>query len=298
MGSIPAAPAVSYEDVIELWIAERTNAKQPPRPKAITARRTKLKRFFDWLGRGTDMASVTLADLQRYKESLMHQPGGIAFDHLAETKTTYRFADRNNRFLNGNPADKLVVPKKPPHEERRAFTDEEAARILIAARSADPLVRWANWLAAFTDTITEEIVGARREDFYQIGDIWVFDMTGRTLKSAFRSRGLPLHSALVREGFTDWLASLPAGPVFEDSDPTRASAALMRFIRSQGITDRNAVFYSWRHRVITQLEDVTTPDRARFIAGHSAKDVHAKHYLHHQLPQLIAAIEGLADPTA
>jgi len=81
-----------------------------------------------------------------------------------------------------------VVPKKPPHEERRAFTDEEAARILIAARSADPLVRWANWLAAFTDTITEEIVGARREDFYQIGDIWVFDMTGRTLKSAFRSR--------------------------------------------------------------------------------------------------------------
>jgi len=82
VGTIPAAPAVSYEDVIELWIAERTNAKQPPRPRPSRARRTKLKRFFDWLGRGTDMASVTLADLQRYKESLMHQPGGIAFDHL------------------------------------------------------------------------------------------------------------------------------------------------------------------------------------------------------------------------
>jgi len=72
------------------------------------------------------------------------------------------------------------------------------------------------WLHCFLGTITEEISDALIRHVKLVDGIWCFDITteGRTtivdgetigteLKTAFRPRLLPLHPALIGEGFLD-----------------------------------------------------------------------------------------------
>jgi hypothetical protein len=158
------------------------------------------------------------------------------------------------------------------------------------------VVRWSHWLSAFTGTIESEIVGAMAEDFYPIGAQWVFDMARRKLKTPYRSRIIPLHPSLIREGFIDYLATRRGKSLF-NVDAAKACDLLNANIRGLKIEGRDNVFYGWRHDFVSQLEDLTTADRARYLAGHAPRDIHARHYLHHELPKLIAAIEGLKDPT-
>jgi integrase len=314
--TVPMQPSgsggpVPPELVIRLWKNERTGEGRPPKPKAETAIRRKLERMFAWLTdqhlvTSNDMPAVRPEHAQAYKEYLV--PLGIAYDHLTDLRSFYSFAvaNRKSSFPNGNPFAEIHVPKRPPHTPRKPFTDEEACKILVDARQREPLIRWGQWLAAFTGTITEEIVEARKSDFDLKDGIWIWDFTDRRgLKTLYRPRGIPLHPSLLREGLIDWLDGLPPGLIFQ-TDATRASAALMEHIRGLGIENMRdeagnvvaeKVHYSWRHGFCTQLEDLTTPDRARFLAGHAAKDIHAKHYLHHELPKLADAIKGLCDPT-
>jgi hypothetical protein len=81
------------------------------------------------------------------------------------------------------------------------------------------------------------------------------------------------------------LEGRPDGRIF-DVEPTRASRLLMDHIRGLGIEDAtdhdgkvigHKSFKSWRPRFCSKLEDLTTRDRSRFLAGHAAGDIHARH---------------------
>lgn len=66
---------------------------------------------------------------------------------------------------------------------------------------------------------------------------------GRTLKNPGSQRMVPLHPALIAEGFVDYVRGLPAtGPLFPQlslgADGTRASARHARWVRELGITAR------------------------------------------------------------
>ena len=291
---------VDCESMIREWIDERTIAGTPPKNRAVKNRRSKLEKLFTWLRSkrgftgGNDMLAVRVEDLQAYKESL---PANLRFDAFTEISATWGVAERNNKLPNGNPCDKIHIPK-PKKGTRKPFEDVEARDILeFAACSDDPLIRWGHWLAAFTGTIIEEVIGARKDEFRLIDGIWVWDFTERTgLKTAYRPRGIPIHPALIRMGFIDWVMAQPDGLLFRVA-PHRASKKLMDSIRDLGITDPAKVHYSWRHRFISAIHDLTTADRSRFLAGHAAKDVHARHYLHHELIKLVEAVNGLQDPT-
>jgi hypothetical protein len=293
-----AAP-VDFEDMINEWINERTAAGTPPKDRAVNNRRRKLEKLFAFLGRtDRNIIPVTVDDLQRYKESL---PSNLRFDAFTEISATWGVAERNNKLPNGNPCDKIHIPK-PKKGTRKPFSDDEARAILeFAIRSDDPLIRWGHWLAAFTGAITEEIIGATKNEFYKVGDVWLWDFTGRTgLKTAYRPRGIPLHPALIRIGFIEWVMAQPDGPLFR-VDATKASRKLMDSLRDEtpcgiGITDKAKVHYSWRHRFISRIHDLTTADRSRFLSGHARKDLHAG-YLHHELNKLVEAVNGLHDPT-
>ena len=294
------AAAVDYEDMIREWINDRTAAGTPPKDRAIKNRRSKLEKLFTFLGRtDRNMIPVGVDDLQRYKESL---PSNLRFDAFTEINATWGVAERNNKLPNGNPCDKIHIAK-PKKGTRKPFSDDEARAILeFATCSDDPLIKWGHWLAAFTGTITEEIIGATKGEFYQVDDVWVWDFTGRTgLKTAYRPRGIPLHPALIRMGFIEWVMGQPDGLLFR-VHATKASRKLMDSIRDDtpcgvGITDPVKVHYSWRHRFISCVHDRTSADRARFLAGHAPRDTHARHYLHHELKKLVEAVNGLQDPT-
>jgi hypothetical protein len=159
-------------------------------------------------------------------------------------------------------------------------------------------VRWSHWLAAFTTAINSEIMDADASEFYQTGDgQWVWDTGDRKLKTVFRPRITPLHSAIIREGFVAYLETRRDKKLF-DENPNIAGIKANELVHSLGI---EKTFYSWRHRVVHRIDKLTAPSLSRFIAGHAAKDIHEKFYLHHELPEefgeIVAAIEGLTDPT-
>lgn len=314
-------PVLDPETVIPLWEKDRKTAAKP---KAIAAKKRAMKRLFEFLKIAPDMLKVSTPDIQRFKDD---SPYGDPYDDLVEIKALFSAARQNNRLPKGDPAAEVKLPAKRQKAERVALTDAEARLILDAARTAEPVVRWSNWIAAFTGAITSEIADADSRDVEIKDGIPVFHIRPKfrvlasgeknNLKTDFRERTLPLHPAIA-DDLLAYVASLPPGPLFPQIDAdkdglrnTKASAACMKLIRGLGIENtKNAAgedveirdFRSWRQRVATQLESgsppITTYDRARFITGHAAGDVHAKNYLKHPPHELKKVIDQIPDPTS
>jgi hypothetical protein len=314
---------VGAEAVLKVWMDERKHSKRGlPKRRAIQNKRSKLARLFAWKAghtnldrrissaaidaylRAGDLGAITEDDLAGYRLYLLDNGG--AFDHLADIKALFGVAKRG-KFITADPSAEISLPDKQTNP-RDSFEAEEAARILRAARDAKPYLRWFNWLAAYSGAIPSELLGASTDQVYQKFGAWVLHIRppkGGTLKSEYRPRIIPLHRALIREGFLDYWRSLPPGPLFPDA-PASARNGLNRFIHDLGI---ERTFYSWRHLTTDQSDSVVMdlpqgkipvgPDLARYILGHAMPDVHGAHYLHPESKrgflELVAAINGLED---
>ncbi|HWB50957.1 MAG TPA: hypothetical protein VG651_17735 [Stellaceae bacterium] len=322
-----------------LWKVKRGDNQ--PKQQAVDGRLSKMRKFLAWAKKPDDLTQVTSDDLQGYKEYLLEKyppPSNVARDRLTDVVALFNVADENRKFKDvpgGNPAAKIVLPPKRKGLTRLAFTDAEARTILLAAREhPDPVVRWVTWLNCFLGTIIEEVSDARVSHIVQKDGIWCLDITetGRTtivdgveqtgnLKTAFRSRLLPLHPAVIREGFLDRVDYVRRtygenAPLFPEITPdkagqrnARASDRIMRFLRGIGIQNeidpktgkvialRDS--YGWRHRFATQLENMPRlkPDRQRYMTGHAAPDVHGRVYLEHPPKKLKSFIDAISDPT-
>lgn len=329
----------STATAMDLWKVKRGD-NQPKQP-AIDRRASKMAQFFAWVKKPDDLTSIRQSDIQLYKEFMIQQHGpssNVPRDHLIDICALFNVADENHKFdglPGGNPAAKITIPPKRKGLERLAFTEPEAKLIMLAARQhPQPIIRWGMPLMCFLGTIVEEISDALAGHVVQKDGIWCFDITekGRTtivdgveqtgsLKTAFRPRLLPLHPALIREGFLDRVEDLrreygESASLFPELRPdktgqrnTRASDIIMKFLRGIGIMNevdpetgkvtalRDS--YSWRHRFASQLEDMPKlkPDRQRFMTGHAAPDVHGKVYLKHPPKKLKPFINKLPDLT-
>lgn len=156
---------VDFEEVVRLWIDERTNEGNPPKDKAIKNKRAKMAALFEH-ARTPDMGEIADGHFRAYRRKLLAD--GTARDHLIDLKAIFAVAKRGG-LITTDPAADLDVPPKA-NNKRPPFTDDEARRILIAAREAEPVVRWSHWLAAFTTAINSEIMEADASEFYRTED--------------------------------------------------------------------------------------------------------------------------------
>jgi hypothetical protein len=141
---------------------------------------------------------------------------------------------------------------------------------------------------------------AKATEIKQIDGVWVWDCRGRKLKSVFRERVIPLHPALIAQGFVAYAQSRGDGLLF-DLNPDKASIALNRHIRGLGIEGAHQVHYSWRHDFTSQLDRFpakVSPALARVLTGHAAPDVHEKNYIHKHMGEMVEAVELIAYPMA
>jgi site-specific recombinase XerC len=261
--------------------------------KATKAKTTAAELLFASAGT-SDMAAITTQMIQTWKDDL---EGRQAHDLVAHVKGLYTALAANNRPAAGNPADKIETPRKPEHKPRAEFSDERATLILRSAlASDDPLIKWGPMVMAFTGMIVSEFVYAPTSEIKQIDGVWCWELgENRILKTGNRPRVIPLHAALLRPGFLDYVRSRGHGLLF-GIDNTRASAALMDHLRSLGIKGADQVNYSWRHRFISQLvANKVDPTLRRYLEGHGALGVDEKFYIHHHLPEMVEAISGLKD---
>jgi hypothetical protein len=290
----PNREVVDFEAVMELWLAERIQARNPPKPKAIQNKRARMVELFEFVGK-TDMGKITAPDLKRYRNKVLKE--GTAFHKLIDVRSMFKVAKRGG-LITENPAADLAAGVRgenptPP------FSDDEARRVLVAARTAEnPAVRWGHWLAAFTTGMNSELLQAQASEFYQIeSGRWVWDSRGRTLKTECRPRIVALHTAIIREGFLDYLATRKGKPLFDGSYNVN-DQALRDLIHGLGI-DKG--FYAWRKRTGHLIAKAAGESLGCYIEGHAAKGIAGKFYRFHELPEafgdIVKAIDSLIDPT-
>lgn len=263
----PSQPPLKAEEVLAKWARENAPSPATARKYAITFRHLAAILGFD------DVRRITREEVVRFKEARLAagcKPGTVQDDVLAAGAVCNWAA--NNGLLPSNAFARLApkVGRSGP-ASRSPYTDEEAVRILTAARSQKGFLRWGPWLLAFSGARVSEVADMKRRHVRRDGDVWILDFVpteARRGKNANFQRMVPIHPAVLAEGFLAYVSGLPAdpeGPLFpgllEGDGRGRASDASLKISRwvrkTLGITAKDkAPNHSWRHRMEDELRKV------------------------------------------
>ncbi len=262
------------------------------KPQTITGTEYAIEALIAYLGHD-DAAKVTKADLLRWRDSMKAAgKNNNTWNNLHSLVSQVFVRAVADERLPTNPAAGLRLPKAAP-EQRLPYSDEDAVRILSAARSETrPARRWAHWIMAFTGMRVAEVLQLAVSDIRKDGEIHYFMVEdnsdeGKSVETGER-RHVPIHPALVAEGLLDYAATLPAqGPLFPDKQTdkdgfrgTRGWQAVGRWVREVvGISHpRKVPNHSWRHRVEDELRAAGVDESLRdAILGHARKTT-GRHY--------------------
>jgi integrase len=281
----------TFDALLEGWALDhgwRVDAK--PVPRALYDRQRTMERFATFLGH-CDADQVGKADVVRWKEDAMRRglQSPTVRNDISELSAVWAWGIRNGKLRSDtNPFEGTLPPRAAKKgREPRAFTSEEAATILRAAREQKGCLRWLPWVAALTGARLNEICQSDKDDVAVQDGVHVIRIhdtgDGRSVKNADSRRVVPLHPALISEGFLDYVASLPAGsPLFPDvrrdavfgQRSVIAGRKVTRWLRKElGMVDpRISPNHSWRHWFIGACRSVVMPIEVRSaITGHSAK---------------------------
>jgi integrase len=316
---------VLFDKMVAAWAAEN---HQPSHEASLMLSKT--TRFIRWLkldrherrvaDLAEDMRLVTRDEFVRYKEYLLsHSKGsrneppkelpatGLGYTsvcrHLHDLKTIFIFASKNRSFE--SPTDEVTLPsrtkKMMARNKWRSFSREERFLILTEARKEGPVIRWCQWVAWATGARVSEIAEASTKDICQIGGMWCIKILldnrdgEAELKNEDSWRIVALHSAVLREGFLDYVQEIRRkygeGPLFPMIKPNRdgrrgtpASNRVSIWLRNKlKITDpKIAPNHSWRHTFETvhrnEMEPPTRLDIMKSIMGHSQGSDMSAHY--------------------
>ena len=276
------AAALTFAAIIEGWLVEKK-----PNQKTEYSWRKVMKQLSDFVGHD-DARRVSADDLVSWKADLLAnglKAKTIRDSKLAPVRAVFQWAV-DNRKLDGNPAARISIDLKArSSEKKRGYTDDEAKLVLRAARSEkEAHKRWAPWVCAYTGARISEICQLRAEDIKQIEGMWciAFAAEAGSLKNVNSERVVPVHAALLDEGFLKFATSVQKGPLFADLAPDRfgsrggtGTKILSRWIRSLGVTDKRiSPNHSWRHRLKTVgRRNGLASDILDAMTGHGRKTV-------------------------
>ncbi|HXR86178.1 MAG TPA: site-specific integrase [Stellaceae bacterium] len=307
----PASKTYAFSTLIEDWA--RDTGKNTETNKTVYSWRQIVAKLTAYLGHD-NAAAVSHEDRIRWKDALViaGEIGPTTIEnHLIVVQTLLNWAFENKRIPT-RPEPVKYKAKKAQGTRKRGYTDAEAKRILLAARAeTKPYRRWLPWIAAFNGARIEEIAGAFVPDIEKINGIVCLhirpDYRGREIKNEGSIRCIPIHSAVISEGFLNYVRKLPQhGPLFPDVTPDRfgsrggnATKSIGRWIRDKlKLSDpRLSPTHSWRHRFESQhrmlgiRDDITDA-----ITGHHDGQAATNYGEHYVKETLYPAIEQIPNP--
>lgn len=300
--SPPVVAVVLFESIVAGWAADNGHTTGPGEKikRALYDRERTIERLAIFLGH-RDAAQVAKADAVRWKENSQARGNKVPTirNDISEMSAIWKWGVRNGKLL-ANPFEGLLPPKlKSKKKQRRAFTQEEAAIILTAARQQKGYTRWLPWVCCFTGGRLSEVCQSYKEDLVLIDGVPVLRIHDegdedsddvRSIKNEDSRRNVPIHPALIAEGFLAYVAALPAGsPLFPDAKPdkmfghrgTNAGKKVSRWMKETlEITDpKISPNHSWRHWFIEACRGVRMhPEVRSALTGHSAKADESSQY--------------------
>ena len=305
--SLGAVAREDGSDLISRWAKENEIGI-----RGVYQARLDMAKFVKLIGHD-DATRVSPEDIIRFKEQLGSQglsPATIN-RYLSAIKSPLAWAHRN-RKIGSNPGAGIVYEAKRKKIKRLGYDDDQARTILLAARDEELAHRrWIPWICAFTGCRLDEVAGRDVRDVQRIGKFWVLDIPdGKTDGSA---RKIPLHSALIREEFIEYVNNLPRnGPLFPDLTPDlhgrRAGTATKRIGRwlrqvqaESGVLlveePRFAPNHSWRHRFKSEARRVGMDEEVHdALTGHREGKVSRDYGEYYVEAVLGPAIESMLSP--
>jgi integrase len=282
VGQLPVVsrPPVVFKQLVDGWAAER-------RPVAKTQYEWSrvVRQLEAYLGH-SDPHRLTGENLVEWKNSMIEaglRPKTIQDAKLAPLRAILQWGVQN-KLISINPADGISLNVKSKQgEKKRSFTDEEAKLILRAALAEDdPVRRWVPWVGAYTGARVSEICQLRSEDVVMIDNIWCMKLAPEagSLKTSGSERIIPIHPALIENGFLKFATKTKSGPLFAALSPDKfgkrggnGTKVIGRFVRQLGLKDpRLSPSHSWRHRIKTSGRKYgLAQDILNAITGHAAK---------------------------
>ncbi|SOE08487.1 hypothetical protein SAMN05877838_0209 [Hoeflea halophila] len=270
----------TFADIINAEVKRRArgnNAKPLPDKTAKKYRDTADE--FAKFRKSNLAATVKLIDAKNWMEAL--QDAGKLSNRTIKAKvqsicTILNWGRQNDpeKFLPaGNPLTGMKMPdfnSTPSH--LRAFTLAEAAVILSAARKeTKPLFRWLPWLCAYSGMRVNEAGQLCKEDFFQIGDQWFWNVTTagrRSLKTASSERRIPVHPALINEGFISFVEKSASGRLFkgETKDEINVQPRMSTWVRGIIPCQKRPQLspnHGWRHLFEDLCRRDNIPEDAR-----------------------------------
>jgi integrase len=204
--------------------------------------------------------------------------------------------------------------------QRQPWSDQEISKLLATpiwqsgelprdAKAGGIAAYWIPLLALHTGARCSELSQLRLDDIDISSAIPTINITdqgeGQQVKSQAGLRIVPIHSELMRLGFSDYITSLK-GPLVWPALPQRKGKPGGYFshyfseLRRSLDVPPSMVLHSFRHNVRTALSEANIPEAViDKLLGHEAQgSIGARVYTHVPLKLLQSAIATLTFPTS
>lgn len=303
---------MTFADAIERYL-DTSDAKSTSK----SVYRSRLEHAQGHFGSDRDIRYIEIADLKDYKAFTIKTIGNVSTQGInIRQMVTFLNYMRHDQTWGSPLTTKNLIPKKETEdsEDRDSFTLEQLLAVFqFAAKFKDkePAKYWATVAIAFTGCRIAELAQMNlKSDLHQDkSGVWFInvdqtkDSDGiirKSLKNNSSKRKLPIHSALVKHGFIDYLRQQEAAGLtrpFENQwpvvtlhgqflwgkSPTNWGSYEMRKLRKIGVLDDSegklSYFHSMRHTFSGEMTSAGIPIDLREAAmGHKYGSKDAERY--------------------
>lgn len=280
----PAHGGVTFNQIIEAEADHRAPGREAKPLNKDTERKFKtiVAEFAKHRGAGGDQATtLTHTDLEDWRLAMLTEgvlKNRTIANKLVTIKTVIGWgrvrvkgAAREQLRAVARDIEDVEIPdftRKPSHLS--AVWPDEAVAILRAARKEDePRLRWLPWVCAYTGIRIAEASAIEKSHLFQAEGHWFLDVDSagkRSLKTQSAHRRIPIHPALEKEGFVQFVQDAQNGRVFTAG----AEDAVRRWVRNTVGIEREDLSpnHGWRHLFVDICIRDGVSDAARlYIQG-------------------------------